>query len=181
MFGSSYNQRVLNITDKNHLIESRERTLNHLRNQEYEGTKNTGGITWFGSQFTGPNNKLIDPITHKANFNELPKTPVDWVTMQHDVDYYNEKNPSVDNVWELDKRAIENCFGLPDVYEGGTAVAVELLVKNALERTVQSITGSDRALYPAANDGSYHIPWFDKRKISRKVLQGTLIFIICDH
>lgn len=151
-------------------LTERQKQEKILSQQDYVGATNTGGITWPGSQFTGPGNKLIDPITHKSNFTELPKTPVDWVTLEHDTDYYNLKNPSVDNVWELDKKAIKNAFGKPDPNDGGTAVAVGLLAKNVLERTVQSITGSDTAVYPNANTGEYHIPWFDKRAIRKKEL-----------
>nr|QVW56793.1 MAG: putative structural ORF [Cecropis daurica parvoviridae sp.] len=145
-----------------------------LKEQPYEGSKNTGGVTWIGSQFTGPGNKLVDSVTKKSNFTELPKTPVDWATLEHDVDYYNMVNPTMDEVWKADKKAITNSFAEPDLYHGGTATAVGLLAKNALERTYESISGSQTPLYPKPNTSGHHIDWFDKVLSRRRptVIQG---------
>lgn len=154
--------------------EKQEQLKETFAVQPYEGSHNTGGITWPGSQFSGPGNKLIDPITHESNFTELPKTNVDWATLEHDTDYYNITNPTIENVWELDKKAIKNSFGQPDLYYGGEAVAVGLALKHYYDQSLGRVFRGNNALYPPANTGEYHIPWFDKRsQISRRVLKGT--------
>lgn len=142
-----------------------------LFKQDYAGSRDTGGLTWFGSQFTGPGNKLVDADTKKSNFTELPKTPLDWVTLEHDVDYYNEKTPTINSIWNIDKKAIKNAYGVIDPYYGAEATIVGLGLKNVVERTLESVTGSSTPLYPDAQTSGYHIPWFDvKKNISRRVL-----------
>lgn len=141
--------------------------------RNYEGSKNTGGITWPGSQFTGPGNKLIDNTNKRSNFTELPKTPVDWSTMEHDVDYYNMVNPTHDNVWEADKKAILNIIGQPDCYHGSEAVMVGLLAKNAAERYIGFVTNDNNSVYPRRNNGEHRIRWFDKHEsIKKRILPG---------
>lgn len=144
-----------------HMLQKTQEEL-QLARQNYPGAHDTGGLTWFGSQFTGPGNKLVDPVTHKGNFTELPKTPLDWVTMEHDVDYYNMTTPTIGKVWEADKKAIENAAGLPDAWDGSSVTVAGLLGKNVVERTVESITGSNTPIYPRANTSGHHVDWFDK-------------------
>lgn len=125
-----------------------------------------GGITWFGSQFTGPGNKVIDSNGHYAA-NKLPVLPNDWVTLEHDVDYHNIDSPTIDNIWNLDKKAIAHSMTTSDPYLGNVATAVGLVTKNVLERTVEGITGSNKAIYPNSTSET-HIPWFDKHLSIRK-------------
>ena len=139
--------------------------------QNYHGAKNTGGLTWTGSQFTGPGNKLADE-KGKSNFTELPKTPLDWVTMEHDVDYYNAANPTKNKVWEMDKKAIMAAWDTSDPYYGAAATIVGLVAKNIAERTDEAITGNPFALYPGNKENNVHLNWFDTHQsISKKELR----------
>ncbi|ACI01076.1 putative structural protein [Dysaphis plantaginea densovirus] len=135
--------------------------------KEYAGAKNTGGLTWPGSQFTGPGNRLVDE-NNKSNFTELPKTDLDWVTMEHDVDYFNAANPTKDKVWEMDKKAIKAAWDVNDPYYGAAATIVGLVAKNIAERTDEAITGDPFAIYPQSKKSSYEIPWFKPRPQIRK-------------
>lgn len=122
---------------------------------------NNDGITWFGSQFTGPGNRVItDDGKYAAN--SLPRLPNDWVTLEHDVDYHNATNTSKDNIWELDKKAILSSLRTTDPYGGNIATAVGLVAKNIVERTHEAITGSSQAIYPKKSTSHVHIPWFDR-------------------
>lgn len=129
------------------------------------------GITWFGSQFTGPGNRVLTADGRYAA-NSLPKLPNDWVTLEYDVDYHNTSQTNKNAIWELDKKAIAASLGTTDPYLGNIATAVGLVVKNIAERTHESITGSAEAIYPNKGDvNKPHIPWFDKHEsISRRVL-----------
>lgn len=135
--------------------------------ETYKGAKNTGGITWNGSQFTGPGNRLVDE-QGKSNFTELPKTPLDWITLEHDVDYYNAANPTKDDVWNMDKKAILSSWDTKDPYYGAAATIVGLVAKNIAERTDEAITGNPFALYPNKKENDHQITWFKKHESIRR-------------
>lgn len=111
--------------------------------------------------------------------NSLPKTPLNWVTLKHDVDYANATNTSIDKVWELDKEAILEAQKIQDPWWGVQATTAGLLLKNVAERTVESVTGDDRVLYPKPKSAEVeHIDWFD-RVLSRRrppLPTGTIHF-----
>lgn len=125
------------------------------------------GITWFGSSFTGPGNRLIDDNGH-FNAVSLPHSPNDWITMEHDVEYNNANRTDLTNITKIDYAAVGNALNVPDPWYGNIATAVDLVLKNAAERTVEGITGSDQALYPNSNKtATPHIDRFD-RKLKRR-------------
>lgn len=120
------------------------------------------GITWFGSSFTGPGNRLIDKDGH-FNAVHLPHSPNDWITMEHDVEYNNASDANIEEITKIDYSAVGNALSVPDPWYGNVATAVGLVVKNAAERTVEGITGSPEALYPSSSkQPTPHISWFDK-------------------
>lgn len=148
-------------------LTPRQKEQKHI-DETYHGAKNTGGITWSGSQFTGPGNKLVDS-EGKSNFTELPKTPLDWVTLEHDVDYYNVTNPTKDKIWELDKKAILSSWDIKDPYYGAAATITGLVAKNILERTDEAITGDPFAVYPKPKaTEAKPITWFNKHESIKK-------------
>jgi len=120
-------------------------TYEKIRNQET--ACDNGGITWFGSSYTGPGNKLYD-ANNKFVGCSLPKTEMDKVTFQHDVDYNNMTNPTKDQVWEADKKSMLAAMNTTDKYYGNVATIVGLGLKNIAERTHEAITGSNSAIYP---------------------------------
>lgn len=131
-----------------------------------------GGVTWFGSQFTGPGNRLLTG-DHRYAASALPRSDNDWVTLEHDVDYYNAKSFDKNAIWDLDRKAIINSLKTTDPYGGNVATAVGLVVKNIVERTDEAVTGDNHAIYPRGEPNDYHIPWFDRHLgISRRVLNG---------
>nr|QVW56783.1 MAG: putative structural protein [Phylloscopus schwarzi parvoviridae sp.] len=144
---------------------------------EYLGAKNTDGWTWPGSQFTGPGNRLVNE-NGKSNFTELPKTPLDWITMEHDVDYYNATNTNKNDIWEMDKKAIKAAWDVNDPYYGAAATIAGLVIKNIAERTDEAITGDPYAIYPKVKSvDKVEIPWFKKHQsIRRKELSEYYAF-----
>ncbi|XP_050065058.1 uncharacterized protein LOC126553989 [Aphis gossypii] len=120
-------------------------TYEKIHNQE--AACDNGGITWFGSSYTGPGNKLYD-ANNKFIGCSLPRTEMDKVTFQHDVDYNNMTNPTKDQVWEADKKSILAAMNTTDKYYGNVATIVGLGLKNIAERTHEAITGSNSAIYP---------------------------------
>jgi len=79
------------------------KTYEKIHNQE--AAFDNGGITWFGSSYTEPGNKLYDANNRFIGCS-LPKTEMEKVTFQHDVDYNNMTNPTKSQVWEADKKSM---------------------------------------------------------------------------
>lgn len=71
-----------------------------------------GGITLPQTQFVGPGNRVVDS-DNKSNFNSLTDNCLDWVALEHDVDYHNigsTDNTQIPNVEKLDNKAIDNAW-----------------------------------------------------------------------
>ncbi|KAE9530019.1 hypothetical protein AGLY_011481, partial [Aphis glycines] len=124
-----------------------------------------GGITWFGSDFTGPGNKVADN-TNKFNAVNLPQTKQDWVTLEHDVEYHNLSTQSeidIDDVRKSDFKAIQNSDNTweHDQYFGDIATQVGLILKRTFEDSIHY------NIYPRPIEGATPIDWFTK-KLSRK-------------
>jgi len=131
-------------------------------------SESNGGITWFGSDFTGPGNKVADK-NNKFNAINLPQTVQDWVTLEHDVEYHNlsaQKEIDINDVRKSDFKAIANSNNrwTNDKYFGDIATQVGLILKRTFEDSIHT------NLYPQPVDGATHIDWFTKR-LSRK--KGT--------
>lgn len=90
-------------------------------------------------------------------------------TLEHDVDYFNMKKPTVDNALNADKKAIINSMKTTDPYYGNIATVVGLALKNVVESTVQF--ANESPIYPRPNENQYHIPWFDTRNTKKKELR----------
>lgn len=62
------------------------------------------GITWFGSDFTGPGNKIANE-NNKFNAISLPISYQDWVILKYDIEYHNLSTQSkidIDDVRKSD-------------------------------------------------------------------------------
>jgi len=67
-----------------------------------------GGITWLGSDFTGPGNRVVNS-NNKFNAINLPQTNQDWITLEHDVEYNNistQEDIDITDVRKSDLKAI---------------------------------------------------------------------------
>jgi len=131
-------------------------------------SESNGGITWFGSDFTGPGNKVADN-NNKFNAVHLPQTIQDWVTLEHDVEYHNlsaQPEIDIDEVRKSDFKAIANSNNrwTNDKYFGDLATQVGLILKRTFEDSIHT------NLYPQPVEGAKEITWFSK-PLSRK--KGT--------
>lgn len=127
-----------------------------------------GGVTWFGSDFTGPGNRVSD-VNNFFNANNLPQSKQDWITLEHDVEYHNlstQKDIDINDVRKSDIKAIINSDNTwtHDNWLGDVATQVGLVLKRTFEDSIHL------NIYPQPVDGKTPIDWFTK-KLSRK--KGT--------
>lgn len=138
--------------------------------------KGNGGITLPGTNFVGPGNNLVDD-EGKSNFTRLPDHCVDWVAMEHDVDYYNAnatKKNQIHEIQQLDDKAIDQAWKecLSSQQFTTRALAAGLQAKQHLEILAEQAVypfGSNEAVYPgAAVKSKEPIPWFTKTLSRRR-------------
>lgn len=92
--------------------EEEEELLHTIRANVRSWDNSNGGLTWFGSSFTGPGNRLIDK-DGRFNAVSLPHSPNDWVTMEHDVAYNNADDTNIDEITEVDYAAVGTLSTFP--------------------------------------------------------------------
>lgn len=145
LFQENFNQ---NFTEKKYIVENVK-------------TGGNEGVTWFGSDFTGPGNKVNDGQKFIAE--RLPQKALDWEALEHDIAYANATDTSLKNINTVDLKMIKNSLKTVDPWFGNVAAAVGLSTKMAAERTLEAITGTNTAVYPGTvNNCKEHIKWFDK-------------------
>lgn len=138
-----------------------------------------GGITLPDTQFVGPGNRVVDK-DNKSNFNSLPDNCLDWIALEHDVDYHNNGNngnTDIQTISTLDDKAIDNAFKECKWKQlVATAVLAGFLkAKQHFENLAESITwpfGKNKAIYPPPTSNTEHINWFDKNLSRRRNTTG---------
>ncbi|XP_050530609.1 uncharacterized protein LOC126899605 [Daktulosphaira vitifoliae] len=135
-----------------------------------QNTGKNGGLTWLGHDFSGPGNKVAN---EKNQFiaESLPTNEVDWIALEHDVQYHNAGSGNIDEIGNYDLQAAERSLNVKNSNFGGKyATAFGLYGKHFLERTLQGITGNSQAIYPNSEKPSKPIEWFTEAKKRRKEL-----------
>lgn len=138
-----------------------------------------GGITLPQTQFVGPGNRVVDS-DNKSNFNSLPDNCLDWIALEHDVDYHNigsTGNTDIQNVEKLDNKAIDNAWRECTLSQPiSTAVLVGgLKTKQHVENLAENVSwpfGKNKSLYPRVNTNTKEIDWFNKKLNRRKNITG---------
>ena len=134
-----------------------------------------GGITFPGTNFVGPGNKLVDD-KGQANFTRLPDHCADWVAMEHDADYYNANITNHNQIHEIEKiddkaikAAWKECFS--NQLLTTAALVAGLKAKNHMEILAEQSVfpfGSNEAVYPGSSSTTGKpITWFSK-SLSRR-------------
>ncbi|KAE9523853.1 hypothetical protein AGLY_015741 [Aphis glycines] len=145
-------------------------------NKQQNSYKGNGGVTFPGTNFIRPGNKLVDD-NGNANFNRLPDHCADWVAMEHDADYYNATVTNHNQIHEIEKiddKAIDaawnECFANQPVTTA--ALVAGLKTKNHMETLAEQAVfpfGSNEAVYPGTSSTQGKpITWFTKSNSRRR-------------
>lgn len=104
-----------------------------------------GGITLPQTQFVGPGNRVVDE-NNKSNFNSLRDNCLDWVALEHDVNYHNAGSTASTQLHEkaeLDDKAIgdgwKECFGSQPI--ATSVLASGLSIKKHFELLLKQLRG----------------------------------------
>ncbi|XP_050527350.1 uncharacterized protein LOC126897642 [Daktulosphaira vitifoliae] len=138
-----------------------------------QNTGKNGGLTWIGHDFSGPGNKVANE-NNKFIAESLPTNEIDWIALEHDVQYHNAGTGNIEEIGNYDLRAAERALNAKNSNFGGKyATSLGLYAKHFLERTWQGISGSSKALYPNSKKPDIPIDWFTTAKNRRKELLST--------
>jgi len=147
--------------------------------EEYQRRKSTnyknGGITLPQTQFVGPGNRVVDS-NNKSNFNSLPDNCLDWVALEHDVDYHNAGHTDKTQLYqvaELDKKAIDTAWRECRISQplGTSILASGLGIKQHFEDFAETVSwpfGKNKAVYPPTTTNTKEIDWFNKTLSRRR-------------
>lgn len=141
-----------------------------------------GGITLPGTQFAGPGNRVVDE-NNKSNFNSLPDNCLDWIALEHDVDYHNAGNTGETDLYkieQLDNKVIDNGWRECRLSQplSTSVLASGLSIKQHFEQLAETASlpfGKNKAIYPPI-EKKQHINWFDQVKSRRRNLTGEYGF-----
>jgi len=154
-------------------------------NQRKSMNYKNGGITLPQTQFVGPGNNVVDE-NNKSNFNSLPDNCLDWIALEHDVDYHNvgnTDNRQLYNIENLDNKAIDNawreCFAKQPIATSVLAAGLKLKQHaEVLAETASWPFGKNNAVYPPSTTNKKEIDWFTKVKSRRRNNTGEHAFSV---